>query len=88
MDVVTFKGRTLIVAGIRDIVDALIEDKETAELGELLRTYHKKFLAEISGHDAEVEALAEENSNLEDEITDLENEIANLENRIEELEAA
>ena len=88
MDVVSYKGKTLIVSGIQDIVDTLIFDSETSELGELLRNYHKKLLDHISGYDSEIEALEQENSDLEDEITDLENEISDLESNIEKLEAA
>ena len=88
MDVVSYKGKTLIVSGIQDIVDTLIFDSETSELGELLRKYHKKLLDHISGYDSEIEALEQENSDLEDEITDLENEISDLESKIEKLEAA
>ena len=88
MDVITYKGKSIIVSGVMDIVDVLIEDRETADLGELLRDYHKSYMAEISGHDDEIEDLARENDSLSDEIFDLENKIMELKTKIKELEAA
>ena len=87
MDVVSYKGKTLIVSGIQDIIDTLILDSETSELGELLKKYHEGFIAEASEHDLEIDELEKEKSDLNDEIIDLENEISDLKNRIEKLEA-
>ena len=88
MEVLTYKGRTLIVSGIQDIIDTLILDSETSELGELLKRYHERYIAEASEHDLEIDELEKEKSGLNDEIIDLENEISDLKNRIEKLEAA
>ena len=88
MDVVSYKGKTLIVSGIQDIIDTLILDSETSELGELIKRYHERYIAEASEHDLEIDELEKEKSGLNDEITDLENEISDLKNRIEKLEAA
>lgn len=88
MEVLTYKGKTLIVSGIQDIIDTLILDSETSELGELLKRYHERYIAEASEHDLEIDELEKEKSGLNDEITDLENEISDLKNRIEKLEAA
>ena len=88
MEVLTYKGRTLIVSGIQDIIDTLILDSETSELGELLKRYHERYIAEASEHDLEINELEKEKSGLNDEIIDLENEISDLKNRIEKLEAA
>ena len=88
MEVLTYKGRTLIVSGIQDIIDTLILDSETSELGELLKKYHEGFIAEASEHDLEIDELEKEKSDLNDEITDLENEISELKNKIAKLKAA
>ena len=88
MEVLTYKGRTLIISGIQDIIDTLILDSETSELGELLKRYHERYIAEASEHDLEIDELEKEKTGLNDEIVDLENEISNLKNRIEKLEAA
>lgn len=88
MEVLTYKGKTLIVSGIQDIIDTLILDSETSELGELLKRYHERYIAEASEHDLEIDELEKEKSGLNDEIIDLENEISDLKNRIEKLEAA
>ena len=88
MEVLTYKGRTLIISGIQDIIDTLILDSETSELGELLKRYHERYIAEASEHDLEINELEKEKSGLNDEIIDLENEISDLKNRIEKLEAA
>ena len=88
MEVLTYKGRTLIVSGIQDIIDTLILDSETSELGELLKKYHEGFIAEASGHDLEIDELEKEKSGLNDEITDLENEILELKSKIAKLKAA
>ena len=88
MEVLTYKGRTLIVSGIQDIIDTLILDSETSELGELLKRYHERYIAEASEHDLEIDELEKEKTGLNDEIIDLENEISDLKNRIEKLEAA
>ena len=45
MEVLTYKGRTLIISGIQDIIDTLILDSETSELVELLKKYHDGFIA-------------------------------------------
>ena len=87
MEVLTYKGKTLIVSGIQDIIDTLILDSETSELGELLKRYHERYIAEASEHDLEIDELEKEKSGLNDEIIDLENEISDLKNRIEKLEA-
>ena len=88
MEVLTYKGRTLIVSGIQDIIDTLILDSETSELGELLKRYHERYIAEANEHDLEIDELEKEKTGLNDEIIDLENEISDLKNRIEKLEAA
>ena len=88
MEVLTYKGRTLIVSGIQDIIDTLILDSETSELGELLKKYHEGFIAEATEHDLEIDELEKEKSDLNDEITDLENEISELNNKIAKLKAA
>ena len=88
MEVLTYKGRTLIISGIQDIIDTLILDSETSELGELLKRHHERYIAEASEHDLEIDELEKEKSGLNDEIIDLENEISDLKNRIEKLEAA
>ena len=88
MEVLTYKGRTLIISGIQDIIDTLILDSETSELGELLKKYHEGFVAEASELDLEIDELEKEKTGLNDEIIDLENEISDLKNRIEKLEAA
>lgn len=88
MEVITYKGRTLIISGIQDIIDTLIFDSETSELGELLKTYHEGFIAEASEHGLEIEELEKEKSGLNDEITDLENEISELKSKIAKLKAA
>ena len=88
MEVLTYKGRTLIISGIQDIIDTLILDSETSALGELLKRYHERYIAEASEHDLEIDELEKEKSGLNDEIIDLENEISDLKNRIEKLEAA
>ena len=88
MEVLTYKGRTLIISGIQDIIDTLILDSETSELGELLKKYHEGFIAKASEHDLEIDELEKEKSDLNDEITDLENEISELKNKIAKLKAA
>ena len=88
MEVLTQKGRTLIISGIQDIIDTLILDSETSELGELLKKYHEGFVAEATEHDLEIDELEKEKSDLNDEITDLENEISELKNKIAKLKAA
>lgn len=88
MEVLTYKGRTLIISGIQDIIDTLILDSETSELGELLKKYHEGFIAEASEHDLEIDELEKEKSGLNDEITDLENEISELKSKIAKLKAA
>ena len=88
MEILTYKGRTLIISGIQDIIDTLILDSETSELGELLKKYHEGFIAEASEHDLEIDELEKEKSDLNDEITDLENEISELKNKIAKLKAA
>ena len=88
MEVLTYKGRTLIISGIQDIIDTLILDSETSELGELLKKYHEGFIAEATEHDLEIDELEKEKSDLNDEITDLENEISELKNKIAKLKAA
>lgn len=88
MEVLTYKGRTLIISGIQDIIDTLILDSETSELGELLKKYHEGFVAEATEHDLEIDELEKEKSDLNDEITDLENEISELKNKIAKLKAA
>ena len=87
MEILTYKGRTLIISGIQDIIDTLILDSETSELGELLKKYHEGFIAEASEHDLEIDELEKEKSDLNDEITDLENEISELKNKIAKLKA-
>ena len=88
MEVLTYKGRTLIISGIQDIIDTLILDSETSELGELLKKYYEGFISEASELDLEIDELEKEKTGLNDETTDLENEISDLKNRIEKLEAA
>lgn len=88
MEVITYKGRTLIISGIQDIIDTLILDSETSELGELLKQYNDGFAAEASEHDLEIDELEKEKSGLNDEITDLENEISELKSKIAKLKAA
>ena len=88
MEVLTYKGKTLIVSGIQDIIDTLILDSETSELGELLKRYHERYIAQANEHDLEIDELEKEKTGLNDEIIDLENEISDLKNRIEKLEAA
>ena len=88
MEILTYKGRTLIISGIQDIIDTLILDSETSELGELLKKYHEGFIAEASEHDLEIDELEKEKSGLNDEITDLENEISELKSKIAKLKAA
>ena len=88
MDVVSYKGKTLIVSGIQDIIDTLILDSKTSELGELLKRYHERYIAEASEHDLEIDELEKEKSGLNDEITDLENEISELKSKIAKLKAA
>ena len=88
MEVLTYKGRTLIISGIQDIIDTLILDSETSELGELLKKYREGFIAEASEHDLEIDELEKEKSGLNDEITDLENEISELKSKIAKLKAA
>ena len=88
MEVLTYKGRTLIISGIQDIIDTLILDSETSELGELLKKYYEGFIAEANEHDLEIDELEKEKSGLNDEITDLENEISELKSKIAKLKAA
>ena len=88
MDVVSYKGKTLIVSGIQDIIDTLILDSETSELGELLKKYYEGFISEASELDLEIDELEKEKSGLNDEITDLENEISELKSKIAKLKAA
>ena len=88
MEILTYKGRTLIISGIQDIIDTLILDSETSELGELLKKYHEGFVAEATEHDLEIDELEKEKSDLNDEITDLENEISELKSKIAKLKAA
>lgn len=88
MDVVSYKGKTLIVSGIQDIIDTLLLDSEISELGELLKRYHERYIAEASEHGLEIEELEKEKSGLNDEITDLENEISELKSKIAKLKAA
>ena len=88
MEVLTYKGKTLIVSGIQDIIDTLILDRETSELGELLKRYHERYIAQANEHDLEIDELEKEKSGLNDEITDLENELSELKSKIAKLKAA
>ena len=78
MEVLTSKGRTLIISGIQDIIDTLILDSETSELGELLKKYYEGFISEASELDLEIDELEKEKTGLNDEISELKSKIAKL----------
>ena len=67
MDVITYKGKSIIVSGVMDIVDVLIEDRETAELDEM------EDLAR------ENDSLSDEIFDLENKIMELKTKIKELE---------
>ena len=82
MEVLTYKGRTLIISGIQDIIDTLILDSETSELGELLKRYHERYIAEASEHDLEIDELEKEVQTLKTENNALKNQISEMQDVI------